>query len=216
MKLVQKCFMRESREYEIIDDEFLNVRIKGLLKEEKSSVSLSLLNPEPVLNGSELEFYSNYKGHPVLSLLLNKPNKKEFNQFIDQLKQIIKSEDSQSNTMIEHSQEKKSEAFARNVYEEPPEFPQTDSTKEKKPFKPVISKRLAEDIMMLKTYLENEDINDLLASLEKLESEPDNEAAYNEMIDIFNGLGFMQGPVITYATYLKVLVSNHVSGKGLE
>ena len=58
MKLIQKRFLKGTREFEILDEDAVYVRIKGLLKEEKLTVSLSMLNPEPVVNGSELEFYS--------------------------------------------------------------------------------------------------------------------------------------------------------------
>ena len=93
MKLVQKRFLKGTREFEIIDEDAVYVRIKGLLKEEKVTVSLSMLNPEPVVNGSELEFYSDYKGRPLISLLLNNPNAEEFNAFVDTLKKEIIGED---------------------------------------------------------------------------------------------------------------------------
>ncbi|NIQ09905.1 MAG: hypothetical protein GWN55_13830, partial [Phycisphaerae bacterium] len=57
MKLVQKRFFKCVRQFEIIDDA-VYARIKGLLKEEKLTVGLFMLNPEPVVNGSELEFHS--------------------------------------------------------------------------------------------------------------------------------------------------------------
>ena len=215
MKLVQKRFLKGTREFEIMDDDAVYVRIKGLLKEEKLTVSLSMLDPEPVVNGSELEFYSNFKGRPVLSLLLNKPNAEEFNAFIDTLKKKIMGEDDTfASVEDDYSETKRAEALARNVYEEPPEF--SDDTREKVSFQPVITERLSEDITMLKTYLDEDDIKPLIDSLETLKAEPGNEAAYQKMLDTFNELGFKQGAVLTYATYLQVLVSKHVSGKGLE
>lgn len=214
MKLVQRRFLKDTREFEIIDDA-VYVRIKGLLKEEKLTVSLSMLDPEPVVNGSELQFYNRYKGHPVLSLLLNKPNAEEFNAFIDTLKKKITGDDNTSASVeADISEDTRAEALARNVYEEPPEF--SDDTREKVSFQPVITERLSEDITMLKTYLDEDDIKPLIDSLETLIAEPQNEAAYQKMLDAFNDLGFKQGAVLTYATYLKVLVSKHVSGKGLE
>jgi len=60
---------------------------------------------------------------------------------------------------------------------------------------------------MLKTYLDENDIKPLLNSLETLLAEPDNEAAFVKMLDVFNELGFHQGPVLTYAPYVKVLVA---------
>ena len=208
MKLVQKRFLKGTREFEIIDDDAVYVRIRGLLKEEKLTVSLSMLNPEPVVNGSELEFYSDYKGRPVLSLLLNKPNAVEFNAFIDTLKKKIIGEDDTFASVDDDSPDtKRSEALARNVYEVPPEFEESDDTREKISFQPVIPERLSEDISMLKTYLDEDDIKPLLDSLEMLKAEPEDEAAYRKMLDAFNDLGIKQGAVLTYTSYLKVLLT---------
>ena len=206
MKLVQKRFLKDTREFEITDDDTVSVRIKGLLKEEKLTVSLSMLDPEPVVNGAELQFFSNYKGHPVLSLLLNNPNAEEFNAFIDTLKNKITGEDTIFTDNI--AEDKRAEALARNVYEEPPEFADFDKPQEKVIFQPVNTERLAGDISMLKTYLAEADIKPLLDALETLKDEPDNEAAYQKVQAAFNDLGITQGAVLTYATYLKVLLSN--------
>jgi hypothetical protein len=209
MKLVQKSLLEGTREYEIIDDDTLSVRIKRLLKEEKLTVSLSMLNPEPVLNGSELEFYSDYKGRPILSLLLNKPNAAEFDTFIDTLKKKIIGEDDILTSVDDDSQDTKvSEALARNVYEEPPLFFEDSADKRDiTSVLPVNAERLSDDISMLKTYLEEEDIRPLIDSLETLKAEPDNEAAYQIMLDAYDVLGIKQGAVLTYAPYLKVLLS---------
>ena len=210
MKLVQKRFLKGMREFEIRDDDTLHVRIKGRLKEEKLTVSLSILNPEPVENGSELEFYSDYKGRPVISLLLNKPNKKEFNAFIDTLKKKITGEDDIPASVDDAIETKRSEALAWNVYEEPPVFEESADTRDLTSVLPVNTERLAVDISMLETYLDEEDIKPLIATLETLKVDPGNEAAYLKMLDIFNALGIKQGAVLTYASYLKVLLSNSI------
>ena len=57
------------------------------------------------------------------------------------------------------------------------------------------------------SYLDENDIKPLLDVLETLKAEPENEAAYQEMLDVFNGLGIMQGAVLTYAPYLKILLA---------
>ena len=208
MKLVQKRFLKDTREFEIIDDEAVYVRIRRFLKEEKLTVSLSMLNPEPVVNGSELEFYSDYKGRPVISLLLNKPNAVEFNAFIDTLKKKIIGEDDTFASVDDDSPDtKRSEALARNVYEEPPVFKGSADTREKISVLPVNTERLGEDITMLKTYLDEDDIRLLLDSLETLKAEPEDEAAYRKMLDAFNALGIEQGAVLTYAPYINVLLS---------
>ena len=207
MKLVQKRFLKGTREFEIIDEDTVYVRIKGLLKEEKVTVSLSMLNPEPVVNGSELEFYSDYKGRPVVSLLLNKPNAEEFNAFVDTLKKEIIGEDDIFSSVDDFADEKRSEALARNVYEEPPEFEESADAREKISVLPANVERLDDDIGMLKTYMDENDIKLLLDSLETLKAEPEDEAVYQKVLDAFNDLGIKQGAVLTYAPYLKVLLS---------
>ena len=209
MKLVQKCFLKGSREFEIVDDA-LFVRIKSLFKEEKLTIDLSMLDPEPVIKGSELEFFSQFKGRPVLSLLLNKPNTEEFNAFLDTLKQQIMGEGSSLTPVVAVSSETAQSALARNVYEEPPTFLGSDDKQENINFEPVNVERLDEDITMLKTYLDEGSYKPLLDSLETLKAEPQNEAAFLKMMDIFDNLGIYQGAVLTYAPYLKVLLSKYI------
>jgi len=211
MKLIQKGFLKGVREFEIIEDA-IYVRIKGLLKEEKLTISLSALNAEPVVNGSLLEFYGHAthgaNREPVLSLLLNNPNVDEFNAFIDVLKQGVIGEDKSFATFeIETPESLRAEALARNVYEEPPDF---DTPSEKTPFKPVNAERIESDITMLKTYLDEGDIRPLLDALETLRAEPENEAAFEAMVGVFNTLGINKGAVLTYAPYIKVLVSKTI------
>jgi len=211
MKLIQKSFLKGTREFEITDEDTVYVRIKSLLKEEKLTVGLSMLNPEPVVNGSELEFYSDYKGRPVISLLLNKPNALEFNAFIDALKKKIIGEDDDFSSVDDDSADtKRSEALARNVYEEPPVFEEFSDKREGMNVQPVNAERLNDDITMLKTYLDEEDIKPLLDALETLKTEPENQAAYQKVLDAFNDLGITQGAVLTYATYLKVLLTRSI------
>lgn len=205
MKLKQTQFLKGSREFEIVDDT-LFVSIKSFFKEVKLTVDLSTLDPEPVIKGSELKFYVPNRGHSIFSLLVNKPNAEEFNHFVDTLKQTISGDDNaDAGIEAEISETVREEALNRNVYEEAPVFGEHEDTKEE--FKPVIVRRLQEDITMLKSYLDENDIKPLLDSLETLLAEPENEAAFVKMLNIFNELGFHQGPVLTYAPYIKVLVS---------
>ena len=85
MKLVQKDLIKGTQEFEIRDEEVL-VRIRSPFKKKEKSVTLAILNPEPVINGSRLEFHSRVKCGPLLSLYLNKPNKAEFDAFVETLK----------------------------------------------------------------------------------------------------------------------------------
>lgn len=206
MKLVQKRFLKGSREFEIVDDAIF-VRIKALFKEEKLTVDLSILDPEPVINDSEMAFYSPHKGQPVFSLLLNKPNTEEFNRFVDALKRQIKGEYNNMAGVEVVSPEKAKAALAWNVHEEPPEFDEPGESREDISFKPVNAERLASDIAMLKAYLNDDDIRPLLNALEALQTEPESEAAFQKMMDAFDKLGIIQGAVLTYAPYLKVVLS---------
>ena len=86
MRLVQKSLFRGTREFELRDDE-VRVRIKSLFHNKARTVTLAILNPEPVVNNGRLEFYGRVKCGPLLSLYLNKPNAREFNAFVEALKQ---------------------------------------------------------------------------------------------------------------------------------
>lgn len=205
MKLKQTQFLKGSREFEIVDDTLI-VSIKSFFKEEKLTVDLSTLDPEPVIKGLELKFYVPNRGHSIFSLLVNKPNAEEFNRFVDTLKKTISGDDNaDAGVETDISESVREDALNRNVYGEAPVFGEHEDTKEE--FKPVIVRRLQEDITMLKSYLDENDIKPLLDSLETLLAEPENEAAFVKMLNIFNELGFYQGPVLTYAPYVKVLVS---------
>ena len=67
--------------------EQVNVRFKSRFKEETASVMLAVLDPEPVITRTHLEFVSRVNGEPLLSLKLSRPNVDEFNAFISTLKQ---------------------------------------------------------------------------------------------------------------------------------
>ena len=85
MKLIQKSLLKGTREFELLDED-VHVRIKTPLSTKEHTVSLAILNPEPVINGSRLEFHSRVKCGPLLSLYVDKPNATEFNAFVDAIK----------------------------------------------------------------------------------------------------------------------------------
>ncbi len=92
MKLKQKHLLHGSQELEL-RDEFIRVKINSLLKGKKElDIELAMLNPEPVISGSQLHFHSRVKCGPLLSLYINKPNEKEFNTFVEAVKAKAKSE----------------------------------------------------------------------------------------------------------------------------
>lgn len=84
-KLTQKHFLYGTREFELRDD-IVKIKINSLIDENKDfEVELAMINPEPITTKSRLEFHSRVKCRPLISLFLNKPSKKEFNDFVDAL-----------------------------------------------------------------------------------------------------------------------------------
>jgi hypothetical protein len=67
-------------------------------------------------------------------------------------------------------------------------------------------------LRMLKTYMNAQDINQLLSALETLKIDTQNEAYQTQVINAFNGLGNLQGAVLTYAPYLNIFVSDDPFG----
>jgi hypothetical protein len=205
MKLVQKQFLKGRREFQIVDDA-INVRIKTLLKEEKITVVLSVLNPDPVANGPFLEFHSRVQTGPTLSLLLDKPNAEDFNTFVNELKRRAREE---FNAFAGLKAGSKSERLTGNVYEEPPEF---DGPAKKTTTKPVSVEDLGIAIQMLNQYLDADDIKPLLMALEALKEEPENEACFGQLVEAFDNLGPQQGAVLTYAPYINMLMTDDPFG----
>jgi len=208
MKLVQKQFLKGSREFEITGD-VINFRIKSALKEEKLTVDLSILNPEPVVNEPFLEFHSRVKCGPLLSLLIDKPSAGEFNAFVDELKQRARRE---YNAFAGLKAASLPEGLAANVYHEPPEFDEPGQAPAGKIIKPVRVESIDESIQMLEQHLDAEEIKPLLSALEALKAEPANESYFARLIKAFDDLGPRQGAVLTYAPYVSLLLSDDPFG----
>ncbi len=204
MKLIQKNFLKGTREFELEGD-IVNVRIKRIFKEEKLTIGLSTLNPDPVANRSYLEFHSHTKSGPVLSLFLNKPNAEQFNTFIDMLKQRVHEE---NNALAGVNVASQSAGLAANIYEEPPEFKEFGHNRLKNKGQNVNPTRVEESIQLLEKYMDKEEIKPLLAALEALKTEPQNDSYFMQIENAFNDLGIMQGAVLTYAPYLSILLAD--------
>jgi hypothetical protein len=208
MKLVQKHFLKGSREFEIVDDA-INVRIKSPFKEEKITVVLTVLNPEPVVNKPFLEFHSRVKCGPLLSLLIDKPNTEEFNAFVNELKRRAREE---YNAFAGLKAGSIPERLAGNVYEEPPDFEEPGKNRVEKNVNPVSAARVDEAIQMLERHLDVEEIKPLLTVLEALKAEPENKSNFGQLVKAFDDLGSRQGAVLTYAPYISVLLSDDPFG----
>lgn len=207
-KLVQKHFLKGLREFEILDDS-VNVRIKTPFKEETLSVVLSVLNPEPVINRSYLEFHSRVKCGPLLSLYLNKPSPEEFNVFVDTLKQRALEEYGAFAGINVATQ---SAGLAENVHDKPPEFDDSCKIPTTNIAQNIDVTKLDNAIKMLGSYLDSEDIKPLVSALEALKADPLNESRLADVLSAFNGLGPAQGAVLTYAPYVSVLLSDDPFG----
>ena len=204
MKLVQKQFLKGIREFEIADD-VVNVRFKTAFKEEKLTVLLTILNPEPVVNKPFLEFHSRVKCGPLMSLLINKPNAEEFNAFVNELKQRAREE---YNAFAGLKAGSPPEGLAANVYEEPPDFDEPAKNRFGKTGKPVNVANVDNAIQMLDRYLDAEEIKPFLAALEALKDDPGNESYFGQLVKAFDDLGPRQGAVLTYAPYVSILLSD--------
>jgi len=208
MKLVQKQFLKGSRAFEIADD-VVNVRIKNALKEEKLTVMLSMLNPEPVVNKPFLDFHSRVKCGPLMSLLIDNPNAAEFNAFVNELKQRAREE---YNAFAGLKTGSRAEGLAANVYEEPPDFDEPGKNRIEKSAIPVRVADIDISIQMLEQHLDAAEIKPFLTALEALKAEPENELYFGQLVKAFDGLGSQQGAVLTYAPYVSVLLSDDPFG----
>jgi hypothetical protein len=208
MKLVQKQFLKGSREFEIEDD-VVNFRIKSPLKEEKLTVDLSILNPEPSVNEPFLEFHSRVKCGPLLSLLIDKPNSQEFNAFVEELKRRARQE---YNSFAGLKAASLPEGMAANVFEEPPEFDESEQVRIETKVKPVRVADIDVAIQMLERHMDAEEIKPLLTALEALKAEPENESCFAQLVKAFDDLGPRQGAVLTYAPYVSILLSDDPFG----
>ncbi len=91
-KLIQKHILYGKREFELRDD-FIKIKVSSLLDGNKDfEVELAMIDPEPIISKSRLEFHSRVKCRPLISLFLNKPNAQEFNAFVDALKTKAKND----------------------------------------------------------------------------------------------------------------------------
>jgi hypothetical protein len=200
-KLIQKHMLKGTTEFEIFDD-YIAIRAKSKFSQTDSetlTVTLAVLNPEPVITRTHLEFISRVNGETLLSLVLSRPNVAEFNNFVNTLKQRALAE---YNAISGISVKAKSAELNGNLYEEPPEFDELSPAD--------ISK--AKSINMLETYVSNEEIQPLISALVELKKAPQDHSKLVEVATVFNDLGPSQGAVLTYAPYITIMLSDDPFG----
>ena len=76
------------------------------------------------------------------------------------------------------------------------------------PSRLIDARHIETSIMMLKQYVGDDEIAPLIDVLESITAAPRNEALLDQLSDVFDGLGLLQGAVLTYAPYLSTLLSN--------
>lgn len=74
------------------------------------------------------------------------------------------------------------------------------------------SEGITSSISLLRTYLDNTEIEPLITALEALKEDPDNAPLLADTTEAFNNLGIAQGAVLTYAPYLIILLSDDPFG----
>ena len=201
-KLIQKQLFKGTQKFEIVDDA-VNIHIKSPFKQDETlTVMLAVLNPEPIISKSRVEFTSRVNNEALVSLLLAKPNAEEFNAFVNLLKQKAQEEYNEFAGLT--AADTKLEG---NVYDEPPDFEATD-----KPArivrKPVRVEAVEESINMLSEYIGGAEIDPLLSALKALQSEPEKIEHLSRLAREFDALGPAQGAVLTYAPYIGILMSD--------
>lgn len=206
-KLTQKHVLKGTQELEIKGEEVI-IRTKAPFKQEESlSVMLTILNPEPVINKSRLEFVSRVNGEALISLALAKPDVAQFNAFVNTLKESAAAEYNAFVGMSSLNQTANPDAGAiGNSLEEPPEFSET-STEETIKSKKVDIKRVAESIEMLERYVTEYDIQSFIDALKDLESAPEDQDKLVKVATEFNALE-SQGAVLSYAPYISTMLAD--------
>lgn len=182
-KLVQKHLLKGLQEIEI-GDEAVFVRIKTPTKEENLEVVLTVLNPEPEINGSYLEFKSRVNGEALVSLFKNKPNKNEFNAFVDELKRRALAD---YNAFI---------GLRPATLETDDEGKQFDVG------------QIDASIEQLRQHVQDPAIDPVIAVLTRMKEEPTNASLISELSVELSKLGFFQGAVLTYAPYIGGILSD--------
>lgn len=209
IKLTQKHLLKQS-EFEIVGEQ-VDIRVMSRISSqvmESLSVTLAVLNPEPVITRTQLQFVSRVNGEPLISLALSRPNVTEFNAFVNEVKQRAQQE---YNAISGINVSAIPDSLDSNSYEEPPEFSDhthQDIIKTKK----VNIEGLENAINMIETYVQNEEVQPLVNALKSLKEDPQDHARLVEVASSFESLGFSQGAVLTYAPYIAIMLSDDPFG----
>ena len=166
---------------------------------------LTVLDPDPVISESLLNFNSRVNGEPLISLFLGKPNTEAFNAFVNELKR-------QAQEAFHAFAGLRSAAppagLHGNVHDEPTETEGIAPDQKTKIRRALDSTRLDEAVQMLRQYLDEEATQPLITALEALKEDPKSEKLLAQAVNAFDGLGSRQGAVLTYAPYVSIVLSD--------
>ncbi len=90
-KIVQKHPELGTREFELVDDA-IEYRISSQFAEEELSVVLSVLDPEPVVDGVMMYFVSEVNREALIKMFIDLPDAGTFAQFVETVQQRINDE----------------------------------------------------------------------------------------------------------------------------
>ena len=90
--IIQKHPERGTREFNLVDDS-IEYRIASPVGNEELSVVLSVLSPEPVVEGSMLYFVSEVNREALIKLFVDLPDAETFAAFVGTVQQRIREED---------------------------------------------------------------------------------------------------------------------------
>ncbi len=205
IKLVQKHLLKGSQELELTD-ECVNVRSKAPFKDaEEITVMLTVIDPEPEITKSTLNFKSRVNGCPLISLYLGKPNTQEFNAFVQALKQKASEEFSAFAGLTPPTPPTATDA---SPFDESSELEDSAEEHLARAAKNVDPARIDSAIEMLNAQLGPEEIASFISVLETLKQDPNNPQLLGEVLQAFNELGPRQGAVLAYAPYISLLLSD--------
>jgi hypothetical protein len=206
-RLVQKSLFGGTQTLEVAGDE-VRIHSKSLFNEERLTVLLTVLNPEPAINSTRLEFTSRVNGEALISLRPGKPNAKEFNDFVNLLRRRASDE---YNAFAGLKSGGAPAPLPGNVYEEPPELEASETGESV--MREVDPSKVDDAMRLLETYLDADAIAPLMAAMEALKGEPESEVRLGQVVEAFIALGVNQGAALTYAPYLGVLMSGRAVGE---
>jgi hypothetical protein len=206
-RLVQRDLFKGTQELEI-DGEEVRVRIRSWFREENLTVMLTVLNPEPVIRKSRVEFLSRVNGEPLLSLYAGKPDAESFNAFVGLLKQRARDEYGAFTGLRTGAGTADASSPLEGLQEEDPW--DMREGQDLAPPPAIDAARVEEAIRLLKLYLDEEEIGPLLSALQALKAEPESESRRDRVVNAFAALGPTQGAVLTYAPYLSNVLAHDV------